>query len=405
MAKRSTLDRSEQQGAVPRQRSRRADGTGTRKKKRRRGAPVWATLLLTFGALLMMVSGGALIAMRSVIGDLEGSIQVAEPGILEEDPAATAAPAGGAALDGAFNILLLGIDTRTNQDPNNARSDTIMIMHVSAAHDQAYLMSLPRDLLVEIPEFKKSKYSGNREDLINAAFYHGAQNGAGRSGGLELAAKTITKLTKIQFKAAAVIDFAGFRTIIDALGTVNICVDGDADSLHHYYVDGKVTYVNEDEAKRRNLKPYKHKKGCREMPGWEALDYSRIRYSLTDGDYGRQRHQQQLIKAMAKKAGSAGVLTDFGKVQQLIDAVGKSLLISKPSGMSVTDFLFALKDVASADLVLLKTNAGSFESVYNGSDYLGERLNKTSEDMFRAAQQDKLGNFVLLNPQVVNKEK
>ena len=50
------------------------------------------------------------------------------------------------------------------------------------------------------------------------------------------------------------------------------------------------------------MKPIWHEKGCKDMEGWEALDYARQRYGLTNGDYDRQRHQQQLIKAMAKKA-------------------------------------------------------------------------------------------------------
>ncbi|GAA1635441.1 LCP family protein [Catellatospora bangladeshensis] len=412
MAQSSTLDRDEHHGAVPRQRD--AGGSSARKKKRKRGAPLWAKLTVTFGAVLMMVAGGALIGLRTVIGDLEGSIQVAEPGILEAEPGAPAEPAG-RALDGAFNVLLLGIDTRKGQDLNDARSDTIMVLHVNAAHDQAYLMSLPRDLLVEIPEFKKAKYPGDSEDLINAAFFHGAQHGGGWSGGLELAAKTVGKLTGLKFQSAAVIDFGGFRTVIDALGSVYMCVEADTKSIHTFVVNGTPTYVPKmsdgaeaaNYASRTGNKQYVHKKGCREMAGWEALDFARQRYTVADGagDYGRQRHQQQLIKAMAKKAGSAGVLADFGKVRELIQAAGKSMLLSLPAGMDVTDFLFTMKDLASADLVLLKTNAGYYKSVIVNGDYKGERLDKTTEEMFRAAKSDKLGNFVLINPQVVNNEK
>jgi anionic cell wall polymer biosynthesis LytR-Cps2A-Psr (LCP) family protein len=162
-----------------------------------------------------------------------------------------------------------------------------------------------------------------------------------------------------------------------------------------------------DNYARRSGNPrYLHKTGCREMQGWEALDYARQRY-LPDGsgDYGRQRHQQQLIKAMAKKAGSAGVLTDFGKVNGLIKAVGKSMLLSLPKGMGVTDFLFTMKDLATADLVLLKSNSGTYRSVVVNGQYQGEGLDQDTKDMFRAAKADKLGNYILLNPSIVNNEK
>ncbi|MEV4416984.1 LCP family protein [Catellatospora sp. NPDC049609] len=371
-------------------------GKGRKKSAgKREKSPLWAKLTLTFGALLMMVAGGAIVGIQSVVGNVEDQVQVVN---VLDDGEANSGPKGND-LTGPINMLLLGIDVRATQEKNNARADTVILLHIPATHDQAYLMSIPRDTMVDIPRNTKSKYNGGK-DRINAAFFHGAQNGGGWGGGLSLTAKTVTNLTGINFNGAAVIDFGGFKKVIDALGTINICVEAETESLHHYYVDGKVTYVNEDEAARRGLKAYKHKKGCREMPGWEALDYSRIRKSLDDGDYGRQRHQQQLIKAMAKKAGSSGVLTDVGKINDVLKAVGESMILDT-HGTPLIDFLFTLKDLASADLVLLKTNAGWFNSTGSG----GEQLSEGTMDMFRATKNDQLGAFTLLNPQFVNREK
>ncbi|MFC7759372.1 LCP family protein [Catellatospora bangladeshensis] len=370
-----------------------------RPRGRKTGAPLWAKLTLTLGALLMMISGAALAGIRTLTGNIEGSIQVAE----NDDTGDDAAPAG-KAFEGAFDVLLLGIDTRASQKATDARSDTILIMHVSANHDQAYLMSVPRD--VNIP---------GSNQRINGAFTNGLGSQGDWRGGLRSAGAAITKLTGITFEASAVIDFSGFKKVIDALGTVPICVEADTKSIHYYMVDGKPADVSSagsndktaDAYARSSGNPrYLHRKGCREMAGWEALDYARQRY-LPDGsgDYGRQRHQQQLIKAMAKKAGSAGVLSDFGKVNELIAAVGKSMLLSLPKGMGVTDFLFTAKDLASADLVLLKANDGTYASVVQNGEYHGEELTESTKDLFRAAAKDKLANYVLLNPQVVNNEK
>ncbi|MDI1461741.1 LCP family protein [Catellatospora sp. KI3] len=368
---------------------------GSGKKKKRERSPLWAKLTLTFGALLMMVAGGAIVGVKTFVGKLEDSVQVVN--VLDEAGKDTGPE--GDALTGAIDLLLLGIDVRATQERNNARADTILLLHIPASHDQAYLMSIPRDSMVEIPANSKTRYNGGT-DRINAAFYFGAQNGGGWEGGMALTAKTVTKLTGIQFDGAAVIDFGGFSKIINALGTVNICVESDSESLHYYHVNGKVTYVNEQKAHSQGLKAYVHKKGCREMQGWEALDYSRIRKSLDDGDYGRQRHQQQLIKAMAKKAASSGVLTDVNKITALTSAVGSSLILDT-KGRPLIDFLFSLKDLASADLVLLKTNAGWFNSTGSG----GEALNEGTMQMFNAAKTDTLGQFTLLNPEFVNNEK
>ncbi|WP_230686451.1 LCP family protein [Catellatospora vulcania] len=366
------------------------------KKKSKRAAPLWAKLTLTFGALLMMVAGGAIVGVKSFEGNLKDNVAVVD--VLGDAGKTDTGPEGND-LKGPIDMLLLGIDVRATQEKNNARADTVLLLHIPATHDQAYLMSIPRDTQVDIPANPKTKYNGGN-DKINAAFYFGAQNGGGWAGGLGLTAKTVTKLTGITFDGAAVIDFGGFRKIIDALGTVNVCVEEDSQSLHYYYVNGKVTYVNEHTAANRGLKAYVHKKGCREKPGWEALDYSRIRKSLDDGDYGRQRHQQQLIKAMAKKAGSSGVLTDLGKINSLMKAVGESMILDT-HGVPLIDFMFSLKDLAGADLVLLKTNAGW----YNSSGSGGEAISSSTMQMFRAAKNDTLGQFTLLNPEFVNREK
>ncbi|MFC7244803.1 LCP family protein [Catellatospora aurea] len=377
---------------------------GKGKKKSKRTAPLWAKLTLTFGALLMMVAGGAIVGVKSFEGQLTDNVAVVD---VLGDAGKTDTGPKGSDLKGAIDMLLLGIDVRATQEKDNARADTVLLLHIPATHDQAYLMSIPRDTQVSIPANPKTKYSGGT-NKINAAFYFGAQNGGGWAGGLGLTAKTVTKLTGITFDGAAVIDFGGFKKIIDALGTVNVCVEEDTKSSHYFMIDGKPKYVsgsgNDNLAVERRLgllgKEYLHKKGCREKPGWEALDYSRIRKSLDDGDYGRQRHQQQLIKAMAKKAGSSGVLTDLGKVNALMKAVGESMILDT-HGVPLIDFMFSLKDLAGADLVLLKTNAGW----YNSSGSGGEALSSNTMQMFRAAKNDQLGQFALLNPEFVNREK
>ncbi|MEU8078117.1 LCP family protein [Catellatospora citrea] len=377
---------------------------GKGRKKTKRAAPLWAKLTLTVGALLMMVAGGAIVGIRSFEGNLTENVSVVD--VLGDAGKVDSGPAGND-LKGPIDMLLLGIDTRATQDVDNARADTVLLLHIPATHDQAYLMSIPRDTQVEIPSNPKTKYGGG-SDKINAAFYFGAQNGGGRAGGLALTARTVTKLTGVTFDGAAVIDFGGFKKIIDALGTVNVCVEEDTKSSHYFMIDGKPKYVagsgsdNKSVEHRLGLigKEYVHKKGCREKPGWEALDYSRIRKSLDDGDYGRQRHQQQLIKAMAKKAGSSGVLTDLDKINALMKAVGESMILDT-HGVPLIDFMFSLKDLAGADLVLLKTNAGW----YNSSGSGGEAISSSTMQMFRAAKNDTLGQFTLLNPEFVNREK
>src|SRR5206468_5765847 len=141
----------------------------------------------------VLVGGQALLARYS------GAVH--QEGIL-----GSAGTAGHTRLTGPLNILLVGVDQRPD-DSEPIRSDSIIIAHVDAAHDQAYLVSIPRDLVVEIPPYPKAGYRGGR-DKINAAFAYGSQNGQGRRGGFELLGLTIRRnFDGITFEAGAIVDF------------------------------------------------------------------------------------------------------------------------------------------------------------------------------------------------------
>ncbi len=118
---------------------------------------------------------------------------------------------------------------------------------------------------------------------------------------MDLLSTTINKATGISFNGAAIIDFEGFSSVIHALGGVDMCVDQEAESAH-LGVDknGKLVQGWNSEwggiQLQQGVTPFVHKTGCRKMTATEALDYARIRKSLPNGDYDRQRHQQQLIK-------------------------------------------------------------------------------------------------------------
>jgi LCP family protein required for cell wall assembly len=349
-----------------------------------------------FGAVLMLASGGAIVGSKMLIGRYTENI--AQEDLLGNTVKTKAD--GGKALEGPINILLLGVDERT-RNPGDVRSDTIIVLHIPATHDQAYLVSVPRDTFVDVPAFKPSGYSGGRSKITDA-FHAGAQNGAGRAGGAQLVAKIINKMTGIEFNGAAIIDFRGFKRVIDALGGVRMCVDHRVTSQHMRLVDGKPTWLA-DARKVGGGQPVVHKEGCRRMEGWEALDYSRQRYGLPKGDYDRQRHQQQLIKAMAKEAMSKGMITDLGELDRVIKAAGKAFTLDT-GGVPIADFIFTLKGVAANDLVLVKTNAGDFNSAHV-EGISAETLSQESLEMFGAVRDGTLAEWLISHPSYVSKEK
>ncbi|MDG4827734.1 LCP family protein [Solwaraspora sp. WMMD1047] len=360
-------------------------------KPRRRRDPLWARLALVVGATLMVTSGVAIVGSEALISQATGSIEQTDLlGIAGKSDAE-----GGKDLTGPIDMLLLGVDARARWDVNDTRADTIIILHVPATHDQAYLVSIPRDTEVQVPAFAKNGYPGGTAKATEA-FFHGAQNGGGWAGGAQLMAQTIKNLTGISFDGAAIIDFNGFKGVIDELGSIPMCVKQEVESHHMSRVNGKVMWNADAKKTGQPRQPVVHKKGCRDMKGWEALDYSRQRYGLKNGDYDRQQNQQQLIKAMAKKAMADGAMTNPLKLKGLMEAAGKAFVLDTGK-TPLADFIFTMRGVAANDLVLLRTNGGTF----SGNESGREVLNPLSQSMFAAVKSDRMAEFILENPSVI----
>ncbi|MBB5868026.1 LCP family protein required for cell wall assembly [Allocatelliglobosispora scoriae] len=352
-------------------------------------------LLIGTGLVLMLVGVAGCVAANSFVGTLNASV---ETGAVLDDASLKQDLSAGRNLRGPIDLLLLGLDTRSDWEENTSRADSILVLHVPASHDQAYLMSIPRDALVEIPPYPKAGFYGTQEKA-NAAYYFGSQNGLGWRGGAALTAKMVHEVTGLTFSGVVVIDFKGFRGIIDALGSVRMCVDQETISDHYVVEDGKPVYAKGKPTGVYYRNSYVHEPGCREMPGWEALDFARQRKGGPNGDYDRQRHQQQLLKAIATKATSAGIITNPLRINDLIAAAGGSLKIDTGRA-DLTDFAFTLKSLATADLVMLKTNGGTFNSAQIRKTS-AELLDDETLEMFTAAAEDRLGLFVLDHPEVL----
>ncbi|WP_432839391.1 LCP family protein [Dactylosporangium sp. CA-092794] len=297
-------------------------------------------------------------------------------------------PSAGTWLDAqpGRNILLAGLDARPGEDRATARADTVIVVHVTAAGDRAYLVSLPRDTRADIP--------GHGAGKLNAAF---------ALGGFELLARTVQEPTGLVFDAGAIIDFAGLRKVVDAVGGVELCVDEETTSVHvGWDAQGRETPPYRlippsfRAEKIAGVRPQVYPVGCRHFTGWEALDYVRQRELIPDGDYGRQRHQQQLLRALAQKITSAGVLANPITLDHALTAVGGSLTFDG-NGDSLTGWIVRLRGLGPAGLTLLRTNGGRFRTEQrDGRDY--ENLDDTTAELFAAARDDRLAGFAARHP-------
>ncbi|HEY3009968.1 MAG TPA: LCP family protein [Micromonosporaceae bacterium] len=359
-----------------------------------RRAPLWARLCAIIGVLLMLGSGGLLATKQLLLARYAGAVQTAD---LFGDSAN--APQPGSDIHGPLNILLVGVDTRVSKPGWLPNADSIMVLHVSKNLDEAYLFSIPRDLVVTIPAFAKAGFAGERTK-INAAMAYGSRV-AGSSTvdaaqGFQLLAQTVSQYTGIErFDAGAIINFGGFKRIVDAMGGVDMYIDERVASIH----------LKPDGTPRPNSGPNGtgpqkvYEKGWAHLSGWEALDYTRQRY-IPGSDYARQRHQQQFLRAMAQKATSLGVITNPLKLDAVLRAAGNALIFSG-RGHSIVDFVFALKGLRSSSLMTIRLPG---QSVYENGAYRGERLLPVAQEVFAALRAERLGTFMAGHPELINGE-
>lgn len=357
----------------------------------------------------MLGSGTAVAGTRVLLGSATGTVN--KQPLLPNRPEAKHVT-----VKGAKTILLAGLDTRPRQDPSKlTRSDSIILLHIPESHRTAYLISLPRDTLVRIPRFDNGKvpYAGG-ENKINAAFAYGSRGltgDAALTGGFTLLAKTVQDLTGITPDAGAIIDFQGLRHVVDVLGKVCMYVDEDTTSIH----------VGTDNRTGKRAAPYRinpdgtvnhrisgvtpniYRKGDHCFTPAEALDFVRQRDLLADGDYdyGRQRHQQQFLKAVLKNIADSG-LNSPAKLPGLLKALGKTMTVDD-GGIPLEDWVFAMRAVRPDDLVTIKTNNGTFNSRTIPGVGSAEILSKTSTELLKAVKNDRVDEFVRAHPTWVTK--
>jgi len=206
---------------------------------------------------------------------------------------------------GTVRVLLLGIGGAGHD--GGTLTDTIILATIVLGDEpQVSLVSIPRDLVVEIAETKEFR-------KINSAYALGELNQSRR--GAAMAVATAEKLLDLKIPYYGVVDFQGFEKIIDDLGGVNITVDQSfTDS---YYPDEREGY----------LPTVAFEKGEEHMDGRRALQFVRSRHGTNSegSDFARSRRQQKVLRAVKDKAATLKVATNLGLVSRLMDDLSNHL--------------------------------------------------------------------------------
>lgn len=252
---------------------------------RRRGRRVLAVLGAVVLLLLAVVAGGIFALSEQLGGNVDRL-----PGVFVGLDEAARPPA-----TEALTFLLVGTDTRSGTPTTGTdagaeglggdRSDVLMLARIDPSRTTASVVSIPRDSWVEIP--------GHGRDKINAAYSF---------GGPSLLIETVENLTDLRIDHFAVIDFAGFEAMVDAVGGIDVGISAPTS-------DAGVEFHQ----------------GVNHLDGAKALTFVRQRHGLPDGDLDRAQRQQAALRALLAKVASSGMLTDPAGLYRLLDATTRSV--------------------------------------------------------------------------------
>ena len=244
------------------------------------------------------------------------------------------------------NILVLGTDSRVGSEDvvadgeEGQRSDTTIVMHISADRQRVEMVSIPRDSLVDIPDCLREDGSTSRpqsDTMFNSAYSIGGESGL-VSDAAACTQRTVEQNTGVRIDHFVVVNMSGFVAMVDSLGGVPMCIPQE---------------VYSPKANNLHLQA-----GNQWLDGATALSYARARTGtgLGDGsDTNRIGRQQELLAATAREVLSKNMLTDVDQLMRFLTAATRSLTVSSELS-SITDMAglaLSLKNVAAGNITFL----------------------------------------------------
>ncbi|MDG9724842.1 LCP family protein [Streptomyces sp. DH41] len=312
-------------GRVPRQRGRRAAPTpapasapapdhgsnsGRRKRKQKKSAKKKA-LMWTGGALGLVLVGGSAFAYYWY-DRLDGNIDTVDIGDVGSDTVLK---------DGPVNILIIGNDVRTgegnekygNRDNVTGHADTTLLFHVAEDRSNATVMSIPRDLMIMIPDCTAKQPDGSAKDIPGSTVptkFNESFGVNGRDPGCTML--TVEQITGLEVDHFMMFDFNAVKTLSTAVGGVEVCLEKPIKDL--------------EGGSGLDLP-----KGPSTLEGEDALSFLRNRHGLkNESDLDRIEMQQKFVASMIRQL--KGTLDSPSKMLDIADAATDSLTVDKAIG-------------------------------------------------------------------------
>ncbi|HUR14126.1 MAG TPA: LCP family protein [Mycobacteriales bacterium] len=328
-------------------------------RRGRRAGRVLSWVALSMAVVILGAAGVGYVLVRHYDGNIN-RINV----FRDRDKAPAAAPRN------AQNVLLVGSDSRDGDNGKGTgghnltagqRSDTIILAHLYGRSNKALFISFPRDSWVEIPAWNDPKTG------VTHRSHHGRINSAIGTGGPALLIATIEKLTKIRVDHYVQVDFVGFKTMVDKLGGVDICLKKDVDDVKSHL---------------------KLSAGRHHVDGTTALAFARDRHSFAGQDLDRIKNQQQLIGSLVHKVLSAKTLLNPLKLNGFLNAATSSLQVDEELSFGeMKDIALRARGFGSGDVLFTTVPIADPSARINGASVV--RLDEAADEaMFAALRRD-----------------
>ncbi|OEJ32250.1 LCP family protein [Streptomyces subrutilus] len=297
-------------------RSRKVGGGGGDRRKK--------ALLVTSGTLAFLLVGGAA-AAYFYYEHLNGNLSVTD---------IAGAGTGGFKKDQAINILVIGTDKRSGSGNEGygdkdsvGHADTTILFHVAKDRSNATALSIPRDLITDIPSCPTKQPDGSTKEIkgTKGTRFNNSLGQEGRDAGCTM--RTVKELTGIEVDNFMMVDFNAVKTLSTAVGGVPVCLEKAVD----------------DEDSKLKLSAGEHR-----LAGEDALAFVRTRHAFgNESDLDRIKTQQQFLGSMMREMKSKETLTSPKKFFSLAEAATKSLTVDQGLGSidKLTDLAGELKDI------------------------------------------------------------
>lgn len=284
---------------------------------RQRKRHTWRNALLLVAGLIVVLIVCVLVYVGSIGAAFNDRRQTVDAGLAAQDG------------DGMLNILLLGSDSRGEgrdtaevKGEDGARSDTMMLVHVPQDRQDIYVMSIVRDLWVEIP--------GHGERKINGAL---------GLGGYPLVAQTVEDLVGMEIDHLAVIDFEGFNGLTDALGGVELCNP-------HAFSSGVIN-------------PSFFPAGDILLDGTDALRYVRERKAFLAGDFERVQNQQRFVSAVAGRLLTVETLANPQRIMDVVNGFTPFITVDERlDAATIAGHAWSMRNIRPGDIEMFTVPHG-----------------------------------------------